>query len=290
MPDERILGLQVEDVELVDAGRHHQQRALVHLGRERLVFDELEKRVLVHHGALGGGHVAAHLEDAFVGHGHMALPHVVQQVGDALGQALALGIDGLLLRLGVEDEEIAGCHGRHPLLHAEADARACLGIGLHRVGQSHQGARVEQVGRGGEGCHGALGPCGGAEAAVFHGGRLQRLAPELGRFLQVLLLQPGQLVRGEGNGRTGLRGSGAGSGRAASLSEGFQRLHPAFAQFLLDLPGIAGPACVKIHERVSSHPAIMPSRQRFRRESRHGHGIVAERYVRKQCHFRFFTI
>jgi hypothetical protein len=31
--DQRVFGLQVEDVELVDARRHQQQRPLVHLGR-----------------------------------------------------------------------------------------------------------------------------------------------------------------------------------------------------------------------------------------------------------------
>src|SRR5664279_3522544 len=44
--DQRVLGLQVEDVELVDARRHHEQRALEHLVGERLVFEQLEQLVL----------------------------------------------------------------------------------------------------------------------------------------------------------------------------------------------------------------------------------------------------
>ena len=146
--DHGVGGLQVEDVELVDAGRHHQERALIDLGAQRLVFDELEQLVLEHHRAFGGGHVLADLEHALVGHGHMALLHVVQQVGHALGDALALGLDGLFLGFGVEGQEVAGRHGSHPLFHAKADAGLGLFVSLDRVGQPHEGAGIEQVGCG----------------------------------------------------------------------------------------------------------------------------------------------
>ena len=146
--DQRVLGLQVQDVELVDAGRHQQERLLIHLGRQRLVFDQLEQLVLEHHRAFGGGHVLADLEQALVGHGHMALVQVVHQVLHALGNALALGVDGLFLGLGIEGQKVAGRGGGHPLLDRKADAAAGLGVGLDRVGQAHHGAGVEQVDRG----------------------------------------------------------------------------------------------------------------------------------------------
>ena len=66
--DEGILGLQIQDVVLVDAGRYQQERTLVDLGRQRFVLDELEQFVLKDHGPLGRRDVATHLEQALVGH------------------------------------------------------------------------------------------------------------------------------------------------------------------------------------------------------------------------------
>ena len=106
--DEGIFRLQVKDVELVDARRHQQEGAFIHLGREGLVFDELEQVVLKHHGAFGGGYVFAHLKHAFVRHGHMTLLHVMQQVLHAFGNAFAFGVDRFALRFGVECQEVAG--------------------------------------------------------------------------------------------------------------------------------------------------------------------------------------
>jgi hypothetical protein len=108
-------------VELVDARRHQQKRLLVDLGGQRLVFDELEQLVLKHHGTFGGRDVFAHLKQTFVRHGHMALLQVVHQVLHALGNAFALGFNGLFLCLCIQGQEIAGRGGCHPLLDREAD-------------------------------------------------------------------------------------------------------------------------------------------------------------------------
>jgi hypothetical protein len=51
----------------------------------------------------------------------------LQQVLHALGNALALGVDGLLLGFGVEDQEVAGRAGVDPLLHRKVDAGPGLG-------------------------------------------------------------------------------------------------------------------------------------------------------------------
>ena len=106
--DQRVLGLEVEDVVLADAGRHQQEGARVDGRRERRVLDELEERVLEHHAAGRGGHVAAHLEGALVRLRDMAAPHVIQQVLKALGQGLATAVQRQLQRLGIEREEVAG--------------------------------------------------------------------------------------------------------------------------------------------------------------------------------------
>ena len=76
----------------------------------------------------------------------MALLQVMQHVLQALGDALALGVDGFLLRVGIEGQKVAGGAGRHPLLHGKADAGARFGVALHGIGQTHQGAGIEQVG------------------------------------------------------------------------------------------------------------------------------------------------
>ena len=143
--DQRIGGLQIEDVKLVDARRDQQKRTLVHLGGERFVFQQLEQLVFKHHRTFTGGHVFAHLKNALVGHGHMALLKVVQHVLHALGDALAFGVYGFLLRLGVEGQEVAGRRRCGPLLHRKTNTRLGFVIGVQGFGQSHHGAGIEQI-------------------------------------------------------------------------------------------------------------------------------------------------
>ena len=78
--NEGVLGLQVEDVELVDARRHDQQRAARHLIGQRRVLDQLEQLVLEDHRALGHRDVLADLEGDLVGDRQAALAQVGQQV------------------------------------------------------------------------------------------------------------------------------------------------------------------------------------------------------------------
>ena len=108
MADERVGRLQIEDVKLVDARRHQQERTLVDLGSQRLVLDELKNLVFKHHRAFASGHVFANLELAFIGHGHMALAHIVQHVLQPVRNAFAFGVYGFLLGFGVERQKIAG--------------------------------------------------------------------------------------------------------------------------------------------------------------------------------------
>jgi hypothetical protein len=177
---------------------------LVHLGRQRLVFDQLEKLVLEHHRAFGGGHVAPDLEGALVGLRDMALLHVLQQLLHALGDAFTLGREGLLQRLGVERQEVGGRRRVDPLLHREADARPGLLVALHRIGQLHQRAGVQQVHLGGVGRGRVLQPFLAGEAAVADRHRLglaiglqplERLVPDVGDVLQVVGLDLGQVGR-----------------------------------------------------------------------------------------------
>ena len=77
-------------------------------GRAGLVLDELDELVLVDDGARGGADVAADLEGIGWRLRDAALLQVVQQVLDALAQALALGLDHPLLGIRIGGQEVGG--------------------------------------------------------------------------------------------------------------------------------------------------------------------------------------
>ena len=108
MADEGIAWLQVQDVVLVDGGRDDQQRPFTDRGRAGLVLDELDELVLVDDGAGGRADVAADLEGIGWRLRDAALLQVVQQVLDALAQALALGLDHPLLGIRIGGQEVGG--------------------------------------------------------------------------------------------------------------------------------------------------------------------------------------
>ena len=164
--DQRVLGLQVQDVKLVDAGRHDQERLLKHLRGEGLVFEQLKEIVLEHHRTLGGRDVLPHREHALVGHGHMALAQIVDQVLQALGNALALALDRQLLGFGVEGQKVAGRAGCRPLLHRKTQTRHGFGIRLHRIDQSGERTRLDQMRRSGVRGQRVVRPGGVGEAPV----------------------------------------------------------------------------------------------------------------------------
>lgn len=109
---------QVEDVELVDLRRHHQQRAFVHRLGDRPVLDQFQHVVAEHHGALGGGQVLAHLEGVHVHLArHPAVVHqVLGQVAEAVQQALAAGLEEALDR-----RRVAQAVGRRHRLGQQVD-------------------------------------------------------------------------------------------------------------------------------------------------------------------------
>ena len=108
MADEGIAWLQVQDVVLVDGGRDDQQRPFTDRGCGGLVLDELDKLVLVDDGARGRADVSADLEGIGWRLRDAALLQVVQQVLDALAQALTLGLDHPLLGIRIGGQEVGG--------------------------------------------------------------------------------------------------------------------------------------------------------------------------------------
>ena len=223
--DERVVGLQVHDVELVDARRHEQHRPLVHLGAQRLVLDQLEQLVLEHHRAFGGRHIAADLERAFVGLRDMALVQVLPELLQTDGDAFALALQRLVLGLGVEREKVARAGGVDPLLHREADARLGLGVALDRVGHLHQRARIQQVHLRRVGRRRIGRPFGRGKAAIGQRRRgralgvgceaVQGVVPEIAGILQILALELGQF--GQRQAQAGHRFPDIGHGDAQGI-------------------------------------------------------------------------
>ncbi len=198
--DQRVVRLQVHDVELVDARRHHQHRPFIDLGAQGFVFNELEQLVLEDHCALGDGHVAAHLESGLVGLRHMPFAGIAQQVLQARGQALAFCLQRQLLRFGVQRQEIAGRRRVDPLLHRKAQPRLRLRVSFDGLGHAHQRARVQQVHLRGVGRGRVVGPFLGGETPVGNHRRrsrlgLQCLVPQRGGAFDIVALHLGQRLR-----------------------------------------------------------------------------------------------
>ena len=149
--DERVIGAQVEDVVLVDPGRHDQQRALEHRLRRRGVLDELDEVVLEHDLARRDADVLTELERLHVGHLDVEAPLAVLEVGQEVlqpvEQVLAVRFDRGAQHLGVGHDEVCGREGVGELARIEvhlARGRLVEPVGFaHHVGEP---AGRQQVG------------------------------------------------------------------------------------------------------------------------------------------------
>ena len=193
---QRVFWLQIQDVVLVDARRHQHKRPLVHLGRQWLVFNQLENLVFIHHRTFRRGDVLAHFKHALVSHGDMPLLHVMQQVLNAFGQTLTLGFNRFLLGFRIQCQEVAWRHGSHPLLHGKTNALTRFLIGLHRLRHAGQGFGIEQIAGSRQRCHRVLLPRLAAKTLVMQLCRSsQTIRPQTRCFLHIGLLQSLQLLR-----------------------------------------------------------------------------------------------
>jgi hypothetical protein len=143
--DQRILRLQIEDVELVDARRHDQQRPLAHARRARLVLDQLDQVVLEHDRSFSVREIPADHETRFVGLRDLAAFQIAQQIADALTQAFTSTLEQRLLRFRIQCEEVARRGRCSPLLNREADALAHLRFGVERFDQFLQVTCVKEI-------------------------------------------------------------------------------------------------------------------------------------------------
>jgi hypothetical protein len=241
--DHRVLGAQVQDVELVDPRREDQQRDLVHRLGGRGELQQLQDVVLVDHLARGGGDVLADLELGQVGLADRQLAAAALQVGGevlhAAHQALALALHHLAQGGGVGDQEVRRREGVGQHLGEELDP--ALGVGIDAFGlrdQVVQPVRRQQVALLHHVEHRVGRPVGIAEPLVALGGGdhgLGRLAGHLAgrRLPQVHVaaeqvgLGPQQAVGLGGQaghhlveGRADMEGIGAEGGGAVGLAQG----------------------------------------------------------------------
>ncbi len=134
--DQRVLGLQVEDVELVDARRHEQDRPLVHLRRQRLVLDQLEQLVLEDHRALGRRDVAADLERALVGLRQVAALGVVPELVSARAAMLSPLVSiALLCASGLSARKLLGAAASIHCCTAKRMRALRLRVGVDALGE-----------------------------------------------------------------------------------------------------------------------------------------------------------
>jgi hypothetical protein len=149
--DERVLRLEVEDVELVDPGRHDQQRTALHRRGRRRVLDQLHELVLKDDLAGRVGDVLAELEGGEIAH-FQAQPaaaalEVLDQVAQALDQVLAPALERGLEHRRIGRGKIGGRQGVDELARVEL----CLMLDVridarHAAHRRFHAARRQQVG------------------------------------------------------------------------------------------------------------------------------------------------
>ena len=171
-----VLGPQVQDIELVDARRHHDEGPRAHLRRDRAVLDQLHQVVLVNHVARRQGEAGADLEGRFVALPDASPVRIRDQVRDPPGDALAPGLERLLQRRGVGGREIRRAHGIAPLLHRKPQPVLGPGLQIRALGKIGEKARSQQVGLLQIRVIRVIAPIRGREAAVPRLGRNLKLA------------------------------------------------------------------------------------------------------------------
>src|SRR5207237_1167482 len=103
-----------------------------------------DQLVLENDVALADRDVAADLEGALVGLADASGARVLDEVGEAAREALALGLHRLLERLGIGGGEVRRAHRVDPLPRGKAQALLRLRLELGRLDQLLDVARSEQ--------------------------------------------------------------------------------------------------------------------------------------------------
>ena len=132
--DETVLGLQVENVELVDPGRNEQERYRVGLRGERRVLDQLDEAVSVDDLPLRDGEVLSWRESFGVGHSHPTLAQIGNQITQAVSHAAATRLQRLAKSRRVRRQKQGRTRRIDQLLDVEHEAMPFGRIGNLPVG------------------------------------------------------------------------------------------------------------------------------------------------------------
>src|ERR1700730_4296366 len=132
--DETVLGLQVENVELVDPGRNEQQRYRVGLRGERRVLDQLDEAVSVDDLPLRDGEVLSWRKSFGVGHSHPTLTQLGNQITQAVSHTAATRLQRLAKSRRVRRQKQGRTRRIDQLLDVEHEAMPFGRIGNLPVG------------------------------------------------------------------------------------------------------------------------------------------------------------
>jgi hypothetical protein len=196
-----LLGHKVDHVEAVDQRRHVQQRLGGDVGRGGRVLDELEQVGLMHDlTGRGGDGLALPERVRIAAAAHDALParHILQQIGEPLGQIGAAGRQRTLDHVGVGVGEVGGRDGVQILVEQEVDHRPPLRVALPLRDNALQLVGGEQVGVADGAVIGVILPrrCRKAPVArLLTRGAADRTGPESAPLLHRLHLHGKQVER-----------------------------------------------------------------------------------------------
>ena len=166
-----VLGPHVQDVVLVDEGRHDQHRRPGHRFRGRAVLNELIELGALHHPARRQRQIPAELEGGLVGQPDVELIgaalEIFGQQRQSAHQILAVRLQGQLEQLRVGGQKVAGGHGVDVLAGKETQPLpALLGHSLEGIHRSQQVLGGQQIGLFEVVINGLLAPGIGLEAAI----------------------------------------------------------------------------------------------------------------------------
>ena len=199
--DERVLRLQIEDIEFVDPGRDDEQRTAMDRGRRRRVLNELHQLILKNHLSRRVRDVFAEREGGKVGHLRRepaaAALEIPDQISEAIDQIFATALDR-----HIEHRRVGHCEiGRRQRADHLAGIKLRLAVSmrieaLDAADRRLNIARHQQIGLLHVVKDGVLAPRFVLESLVLLGRRNNRVAGRLGKDLAGgSLPQPRQIGR-----------------------------------------------------------------------------------------------
>ena len=130
--DERVLGLEIEDVEFVDPWRNDQQRRFTYVLCHRRVLDELDHLVLENDLARRRRNIFAEPERIHIRHGNaeatLSALQIIEQIRQPAQQVLAAGLNRLRQYFRICRSKIRRRQCIDELLRIEFDLPGCLFI------------------------------------------------------------------------------------------------------------------------------------------------------------------